>query len=152
RELLHYYAGQVATDVQVRAQEYGAPDRFSYWTFYVRSLTYAHLGNICCVVALGILVAVFAAYRLRPMVRNSPSADPDLQAMRLFLLVMLFVPLAVLTLWPIRNPIVSNILITPALGLVMSAVVPFAGRNKSDLPAPFSPTLVAVATLVFSCG
>jgi hypothetical protein len=152
RELLHYYVGQVATDVQVRAQEYGAPDRFTYWTFYVRSLTFAHLGSFCCVLALGILVALFAAYRLRPRVRKSPAPEPDLQVMRLFLLVMLFVPLAVLTLWPIRNPLVGNILITPALGLVMSAVVAFAGRNKSDLPVPFLPGLVAVATLAFSCG
>src|SRR5205085_11950719 len=101
--------------------------------------------------SLAIFVALFAAYRLPPQVRKSPGADPDLQIMRLFLLVMLLVPLAVLTLWPIRNPIVSNILITPAVGLVVSAVVAFARRNKSDIPAS-SPMLVVLATVAFSCG
>jgi hypothetical protein len=152
RELIHYYASQTVTDVGVRAREYGAQDQFAYWSFYVYSLVFTHLGKAFCILAVGIVAVLFTAGRLRSRGSTRPAMGSDFAIQWLFVAATLFVPLLVLTFWPIRNPVVGGILVTPAIALVMCSVVAFAGRTRSDQRPPLSRTLAALATLSFAGG
>lgn len=147
-ELQAYYVGQAVTDTKVRAQEFGAPGVFSYWIFYLHSLIVDHLGKVCCALALVVLAVLLFAARPRPRV----SDDKPYPIMVLFVAVMCFIPLSVLTLWPLRNPIVVNILITPAIGLMLIPVIAHAGGSKPGSLPSVSPILGILAALALGCG
>ena len=119
--LLGYYFG-AASQAQERAAEHSATGLFLYWAFYGPSLLY-HLGPVFCALAL-LMVAAMWVFRNREACQRP--VDPYTL---LFLGVMLLVPLAVLTIYPVRNTVVVNVVITPALGLLMATVSSLAGRT-----------------------
>ena len=134
-ELRAYYIGQAMTGPKIRAAELGATGTFSYWTFYARSLIFDHLGGICCALALVVVVVLFFAARLRPRDWDDETdAGTGFPFTLLFLAVMFFIPLLILTAYPVRNPIVANILITPALGLIISRGRGVRGPEQGGRP------------------
>jgi hypothetical protein len=151
KELFGYYVGQVTLhNDKIRAVEYGAVGPLKYWLYYVRSLIFDHIGGLCLIVSALLILTLFLAWRLRPSTLKVDSR-PDNRVTVLFLVIAFLTPLLILTGYPVRNPIVANILTIPALCLMMATIVWFAGRRSSASPA-FSRVLAVLATVAVCCA
>ena len=141
-----YYIGQLAKhNDAIRAVEYGANGPLAYWLFYLRSLVFVHLGWRCLSLAAVTMLALFLTSRPRSGAVVKPIGFAGRQA-ALFLLLAFLVPLTILTMFPVRNPVVGNILTIPGIALIMTVAVWYTRSGESRRSA-LTRTLAALASL-----
>src|SRR5262249_45555587 len=120
--IYHYYAvGHVlGPEKLIRAREAGTEGLGAMVLYYPRSLAGQHLGTAFLLLGgITILAGAVAGWLRRRAVR-APSPRPlGGWIIALFVAVCLVVPLAALTLDVAKSPIVANVLVAPALWLVL---------------------------------
>jgi hypothetical protein len=148
--IYNYYAvGHVlGPEKAIRAREVGAEGLVAGLLYYPRSLAWQHLGPAFLLLGgttvFAVAVATWVVRQPRPL---------DGRTTGLFIVASLLVPVAALTLDVAKSPIVANVLVAPAVWLVLLPVLRVAGALPAGGgPRPVRWGLTALATVALGIG
>jgi hypothetical protein len=141
RPSLSYYAGEVTSGAAaIRASEFAARTTAEWALYYLHSVAVDHLGAAfillgALLVVASSLVLLMVGGRMRSLNVRFGGQIEGLEAI-VFLGASFLAPLLVLTIYPVRSPVVGNILVAPVVGLILLPVVIAAGLSRAALHSP----------------
>jgi len=140
-DIYRYYIGEVTRGSgSIRTSEFGIKSPLAFYGYYaglllVDHLGYAFMGVLACIIAL--LLHIILRERGIQGGQTALSTDLDIRGSVHFCLLCLLVPLAILTIYPIRSPILSNVLVVPSLCIAIFGMIAFVGcGNLTGGPGP----------------
>jgi hypothetical protein len=153
RQSLQYYVGEAVSGAPAaRADEQQIRNVTEWALYYVRSIAVDHLGRtFISLGAILIIVSLLVLAVSRGGIRDAHirlGGQFERTETLMFLGASFLVPLLVLTIYPVRSPVVANILAPPAFGLVLLPVVIVVGLSS----AVFRSALIVNAWIVTATG